>query len=96
MTMMSVVAIAGANRDADILSLCGSCGANDSKTQNGGSDCNVFHACPPNASCWETKRFHVRFGSTILIFKLRTQRGAFECVNFWAVEISPPSQKGAV
>ena len=65
MTVMPIVAVAGANCDADILRVGGSCGANGSKTQNSGSDYNVFHAYPPNASCWETKRLSAAFSSTI-------------------------------
>jgi hypothetical protein len=40
-----------ADADAEIFGLCSSCGVDGDKTQYGGSDCNVFHAYPPNASC---------------------------------------------
>src|SRR6187455_462260 len=51
MAVMPIVAVAGANCNADILRLGGSSAANSSKAENGGGDCNVFHAYPPNASC---------------------------------------------
>src|SRR5262245_32035860 len=93
MTMPPVIVIvAGANRDAEIFRLCGSRGANGGKTQNGGSDCNVFHAYPPNASCWETKRFRVHSVPRFHFCKARTKHKMFGCVNLRAVE-NPPLRR---
>jgi hypothetical protein len=94
MTMMPVVTVAGTNRDAEIFRLCGSCGANNGKTQNGGSDCNVFHAYPPNASCWETKRLSAHSVPRFDFANCRRNAERSNALIFGPWKISPPSQEG--
>ena len=97
MTMTPVVAVivAGANRDADILSLCSSRGVDDSKTQHGGSDCNVFHAYLPLPHDVRQNDF-VRVPFHALILQIATQRMPSGCVSLRAVESPLRRKKGAV
>src|SRR5262245_65645017 len=91
-----IVIVAGADRDTEIFRLCGSCGTNGRKTQNDGSDCNVFHAYPPNASCWERKAFRVR-SVPRFDFAKHVRNAKWPAALIWGPwKIFPPSQKGAV